>query len=163
MVQINYTQNGQVLFKTTTFLGYKFIHIIFIKLELYLFSYIGSLTGIKPGVFSVSINERNALRGGYIGLIEWIYNINRNQSFITFAIRDILMKSESYDQSVKYLSTVPLLAPCYYILAGPKSGQVRHYISLLLNLYFVSRVLLSLAHVMVPMISNHWEKIINGF
>jgi acid ceramidase len=86
------------------------------------------LTGIKPGVFSVSINERNALRGGYIGLIEWIYNMNRNQSFITFAIRDMLMKSESYDQSVKYLAEVPLVAPCYYILAGPKPGQVREHI-----------------------------------
>jgi len=106
MVQINYTQNGQVLFKTTTFLGY-----------------IGSLTGIKPGVFSISINERNSLRGGYIGLLEWLFNINRNQSFISFAIRDMLTKSESYDQTVKYLATVPLLAPCYYIIAGPKAGE----------------------------------------
>ncbi|CAF1133948.1 unnamed protein product [Rotaria magnacalcarata] len=106
MVQINYTQNGQVLFKTTTFLGF-----------------IGSLTGIKPGVFSVSINERNIVKGGYIGLIEWIYNINRNQSFITFAIRDMLTKSESYDQTLKYLAEEPLLAPCFYIVAGTKAGE----------------------------------------
>jgi len=106
MAQINYTQNGQVLFRTTSFIGY-----------------IGSLTGIKPGVFSVSINERYAVKGGYTGLIEWIYNINRNQSFITFAIRDMLTKAESYDQAVKYLAEVPLLAPCYYILAGTKAGQ----------------------------------------
>jgi acid ceramidase len=86
------------------------------------------LTGIKPGVFSVSINERNSPDGGYIGLIEWIYNINRNQTFITFAIRDMLTKSESYDQSVKYLAEVPLLAPCYYIVAGTKPKQVREYI-----------------------------------
>jgi acid ceramidase len=106
MVQINYTQNGQVLFKTTTFLGY-----------------VGSLTGIKPGVFSVSINSRMAADGGYIGLIEWIYNLNRSQSFITFAIRDMLTHSQSYDQSVKYLSEVPLIAPCYYIVAGTKPKQ----------------------------------------
>ncbi len=86
------------------------------------------MTGIKPGVFSISINERNALKGGYIGLLEWMFNINRNQSFITLAIRDMLMKSESYDQTVKYLAEVPLLAPCYYIIAGPKAGQVREYI-----------------------------------
>ena len=92
------------------------------------FSYIGSLTGIKPGVFSISINERNALKGGYIGLLEWLLNINRNQSFITLAIRDMLMKSESFDQTVKYLAEVPLLAPCYYIIAGPKAGQVREYL-----------------------------------
>jgi hypothetical protein len=79
---------------------------------------------VKPGVFSVSINERNIPKGGYIGLIEWIYNINRNQSFITFAIRDMLTNADSYDQAFRYLADVPLLAPCFYILAGPKPGQV---------------------------------------
>ncbi len=128
MVQINYTQNGQVLFKTTTFLGYKCTHIILLNLFVLFCSYIGSLTGVKPGVFSISINERNSLRGGYIGLLEWILNTNRNQSFITLAIRDMLMTSESYDQTVNYLAKVPLLAPCYYIIAGPKAGQVRENI-----------------------------------
>ncbi|CAF5048788.1 unnamed protein product [Rotaria sp. Silwood1] len=87
--------------------------------------YIGSLTGIKPGIFNISINERNSLKCGYIGLIEWIFNINRNQSFITFVIRDMLTKSDSYDETVKYLADVSLLAPCYYIIAVPKAGQVR--------------------------------------
>jgi hypothetical protein len=36
MVQINYTQNGQVLFKTTTFLGYKFYHILSRNILLFL-------------------------------------------------------------------------------------------------------------------------------
>jgi acid ceramidase len=85
------------------------------------------LTGIKPGVFSISINERNALKGGYIGLIEWLTNKNRNQSFISFAVRDMLTKAESYDQVVKYLAEVPLLAPCYYIIAGLKPGEVREF------------------------------------
>jgi len=106
MAQVNYTKNGQVLFRTTSFIGY-----------------IGSLTGVKPGIFSISINERNIAKGGYIGLIEWIYNINRNQSFITFAIRDMLTNAENYDQVVQYLAKVPLLAPCFYIIAGPKPGQ----------------------------------------
>lgn len=86
------------------------------------------MTGIKPGVFSVSINSREAVNGGYIGLVEWIYNINRSQTFITFAIRDMLTHSQSYDQSVKYLAEVPLIAPCYYIVAGTKPKQVREYI-----------------------------------
>ena len=75
-------------------------------------------------MFSVSINERFAVRGGYIGLLEWLANINRNQSFITFAIRDMLTKAQNYDDVVKYLSNEPLLAPCYYIVAGAKPGQV---------------------------------------
>jgi len=70
------------------------------------------------------MNERYGLKGGYIGLIEWIFNINRNQSFVTFAMRDMLTTSETYDQAVKYLAEVKLTAPCYYIMAGPKPGQV---------------------------------------
>ncbi|CAF0888720.1 unnamed protein product [Rotaria sp. Silwood1] len=108
LYNIFYEISSLVLFKTTTFLGY-----------------IGSLTGIKPGIFNISINERNSLKCGYIGLIEWIFNINRNQSFITFVIRDMLTKSDSYDETVKYLADVSLLAPCYYIIAVPKAGQVR--------------------------------------
>ncbi|CAF0975989.1 unnamed protein product [Rotaria sp. Silwood1] len=96
---------------------------IVINLFIASFSYIGSLTGIKPGIFNISINERNSLKCGYIGLIEWIFNINRNQSFITFVIRDMLTKSDSYDETVKYLADVSLLAPCYYIIAVPKAGQ----------------------------------------
>lgn len=70
------------------------------------------------------MNERYGLKGGYIGLIEWIFNINRNQSFVTFAMRDMLTQAETYDQAVNYLAQVKLTAPCYYILAGPKAGQV---------------------------------------
>jgi hypothetical protein len=79
------------------------------------------------------MNERYGLKGGYIGLIEWIFNINRNQSFVTFAMRDMLTTSETYDQAVKYLAEVKLTAPCYYIMAGPKPGQVNkiHFLILI--------------------------------
>jgi acid ceramidase len=89
-----------------------------------IFSYIGVITGVRPGIFSISMNERYGLKGGYIGLIEWIFNINRKQSFVTFAMRDMLTTSATYDQAVQYLAEVKLTAPCYYILAGPKAGQV---------------------------------------
>ncbi|CAF1173525.1 unnamed protein product [Rotaria sordida] len=106
ITQINFTRNGEVLFKTTSFAGY-----------------IGVLTGLKPNVFSISVNSRTSFHGGYEGLIEWIFNINRNQSFITFAIRDILTKAKSFDVVVNYLSETELLAPCYYIVGGPNLEQ----------------------------------------
>lgn len=87
--------------------------------------YIGVITGVRPGVFSISMNERYGLKGGYIGLIEWIFDINRNQSFVTFAMRDMLTTAQTYDQAVQFLTNVKLTAPCYYILAGPKAGNVR--------------------------------------
>ncbi|CAF3412511.1 unnamed protein product [Rotaria sp. Silwood1] len=106
IAQINFTRNGEVLYKTTTFAGF-----------------IGVLTGLKPNVFSVSVNSRTSFDGGYAGLIEWIFNINRNQSFITFAIRDMLTKAESFDVVVNYFSETELLAPCYYIVGGPNPKQ----------------------------------------
>ena len=92
-------------------------------------SYIGVITGVRPGVFSISMNERYGLKGGYIGLIEWIFDINRKQSFVTFAMRDMLTTSQSYDQAVQYLAEVKLTAPCYYILAGTKPSQVSEFTS----------------------------------
>ncbi|CAF4167349.1 unnamed protein product, partial [Rotaria sp. Silwood2] len=100
ITQINFTRNGEVLFKTTSV-----------------------LTGLKPNAFSVSVNSRTSFQGGYEGLIEWIFNINRNQSFITFALRDMLTKAESFDVVVNYLAETELLAPCYYIVGGPKPEQ----------------------------------------
>jgi hypothetical protein len=82
------------------------------------------------------MNERYGLKGGYIGLIEWIFDINRNQSFVTFAMRDMLTTAQTFDQAVKYLAEVKLSAPCYYILAGPKAGQVRKYNNV--NTIFIS-------------------------
>ena len=112
------------------------------------------------------MNERYGLKGGYIGLIEWIFNINRKQSFVTFAMRDMLTTSETYDQAVKYLAEVKLTAPCYYILAGPKSGQVRSHTFIFFHRYrhdLYYRVLLLLVHVMHQTILNHWGRIIYGF
>jgi len=34
--------------------------------------YIGVITGVKPGAFSLTINERFSWNGGYVGLLEWI-------------------------------------------------------------------------------------------
>ncbi len=90
--------------------------------------FIGAVTGIKPGIFSIALNTRFDLNGGFIGVIEWIYNLDRRQSFVTLAMRDMLMNAGSYDEAVEYLSEIPLLAPCYYILAGAKSRQVREKI-----------------------------------
>jgi hypothetical protein len=107
-------------------ISFSMLSILSTDSSLYLSSYIGVITGVRPGVFSISMNERYGLKGGYIGLIEWIFNINRQQSFVTFAMRDMLTNSSSFDQAVKYLSEVKLTAPCYYILGGPNVGQVKN-------------------------------------
>lgn len=72
---------------------------------------------------SISINERFGLDGGYIGLVEWILNTDRNQSWTTFAARDALENGLSFTETVQMLSTVPVMAPCYYIIGGPEQYQ----------------------------------------
>ena len=75
--------------------------------------------------FSVSINERFGANGGYIGLFEWILNINRNQAWTTLLARDCFENdSMSFEQVVKTFANTPLIAPVYYIVAGPEKLQV---------------------------------------
>ncbi|UJR21255.1 hypothetical protein I4U23_024350 [Adineta vaga] len=106
IISINFTRHNQLCFRTVSFAGF-----------------IGTLTGIKPGIFSASLNARFDLNGGYIGVIEWLYNFDRQQSFVTLAIRDMLTNAKNYSEVIDYLSNVSLVAPCYYILAGTKSGE----------------------------------------
>jgi hypothetical protein len=74
---------------------------------------------------SYSMNERYGANGGYIGLFEWFLNINRKQSWVTLIARDVFeTPGIDFEKAVQILSSAPLLAPCYYILAGPKPNQV---------------------------------------
>ena len=102
-------------------------------------SFIGVVTGIKPGHFSISLNTRFDLNGGYIGIIEWFYNLNRQQSFVTLAMRNMLSIAINYDEAVEYLSKIPLLAPCYYILAGSKPGQVTKIFPYIISTLLIDR------------------------
>ena len=71
------------------------------------------------------MNERYGIDGGYIGLFEWILNINRAQAFATLLARDIIERDnvDFYEVSALFAKT-PLLAPCYYIIAGPHPNEV---------------------------------------
>jgi len=102
IANINYTRSGVTQYTTVTFIGY-----------------IGIFTGVKPGVLSFSMNERFEADGGYIGLFEWLLNINRKQAWVTLIARDLFEGNYDYDASLKILSTAPIMAPCYYILGGP--------------------------------------------
>lgn len=71
------------------------------------------------------MNERFGANGGYIGLFEWILNINRKQAWVTLLARDVFETPDiDFDKAVKIFSNTPIIAPCYYILAGPQPNQV---------------------------------------
>jgi hypothetical protein len=60
------------------------------------------------------------------GLFEWLLNINngRKQAWSTLIARDMLDQGLDFNSAVKVLSATPLIAPLYYIMAGPNNLQV---------------------------------------
>ncbi|XP_013386217.1 acid ceramidase [Lingula anatina] len=105
IMNIEFQMKGQVVYKAVTYAGF-----------------IGAITGMIPGVLTMSMNERFNLDGGYLGIIEWLLG-DHNGKWMSFLTRDVLMYSTSYQQAKETLSKDELLAPGYYILGGNSSGQ----------------------------------------
>ena len=104
VMTIHFQKNGELLFTAGTIIGY-----------------VGALTGMKPGKFSVSIDERG-LGGSIIGNI-FEAMTNKNSLQPTHLLRKTLTEAESYDEAVTMLSTAPLISPVYYIIAGLGSNE----------------------------------------
>lgn len=84
--------------------------------------YVGVISGLKPGVISLTVNERFSLDGGYIGIIEWILG-KRDAKWATFLTRDVMESATSYSQAHDMLTKSKVLSPVYYILGGKKSRE----------------------------------------
>jgi len=105
VINVEFVKDNQTLFKSVNFAGY-----------------VGVLTGVKQKAFTLTLNERFNVNGGYIGILEWILGI-RSGSWTTFLTRDVLEKAESYDQAVEMLSHKEILAPVYYIVGGRRAYE----------------------------------------
>lgn len=105
VVNLDFKRNNQTVFKSTNFAGY-----------------VGMLTGIKPHVFTLTMNERFSLDGGYIGILEWILG-QRDGMWMSFLTRSVLENAESYEEAKGRLAQTKLLAPAYFILGGNQTGQ----------------------------------------
>uniref|UniRef100_A0A667WM00 Acid ceramidase n=1 Tax=Myripristis murdjan TaxID=586833 RepID=A0A667WM00_9TELE len=105
VVNIDFTRNNKTVFKSTNFAGY-----------------VGMLTGIKPHIFTLTMNERFSLDGGYIGILEWILG-KRDGMWMSFLTRSVLENATSYEDAKNRLAQTKLLAPAYFILGGNQTGQ----------------------------------------
>uniref|UniRef100_A0A671N7M1 Acid ceramidase n=1 Tax=Sinocyclocheilus anshuiensis TaxID=1608454 RepID=A0A671N7M1_9TELE len=105
VVNIDFRHNNQTVFKSTNFAGY-----------------VGMLTGIHPHSFTLTMNERFSLDGGYIGILEWILG-KRDGMWMRFLTRSVLENATSYESAKALLSDTKLLAPAYFILGGNQPGQ----------------------------------------
>ncbi|XP_075052699.1 acid ceramidase [Mixophyes fleayi] len=105
VVNVKFQKNDKTVFMSTSFAGY-----------------IGILTGMKPGVLTLTMNERFSLDGGYIGVLEWIIGL-RKGAWMSFLTRSVLENATSYEEAKNLLSKTEMLAPAYFILGGNKAGE----------------------------------------
>ncbi|KAG8225838.1 hypothetical protein J437_LFUL004767 [Ladona fulva] len=105
VVTLDFQKNGTTIYKSVNFAGY-----------------IGILTGMKPNIFSFSVNERFRLNGGFVGITEWIIGF-RHQNWLAVLTREVMEQAKTYTSAQKMLSNPKLVAPVYFILAGTKSSQ----------------------------------------
>ncbi|XP_078253837.1 acid ceramidase [Rhinoraja longicauda] len=104
-VNLDFQRNNRTVFKSTNFAGY-----------------VGMLTGMKPGTFTLTMNERFSIDGGYIGIIEWILG-KRDEMWMSFLTRSVLENATSYAQAKDQLANTEILAPAYFILGGNQTGE----------------------------------------
>ncbi|KAM9470417.1 N-acylsphingosine amidohydrolase (acid ceramidase) 1a [Clarias gariepinus] len=105
VVNVDFRRNDRTVFKSTSFAGY-----------------VGMLTGIKPREFTLTMNERFSIDGGYIGILEWILGM-RDGMWMSFLTRIVLENATSYEHAKNQLAQKKLLAPAYFILGGNQTGQ----------------------------------------
>lgn len=105
VINLDFKKSNQTVFRAVSFAGY-----------------IGVLTAFKPGAFSLSMDERFNLNGGFIGIAEWIIG-DRSMSWLSFLMRDVMEQAQSFEQAKDTIVNTKLLAPAYFILAGNQSDQ----------------------------------------
>ena len=79
---------------------------------------------MKPQRFTLTLDERFSMEGGFVGIIRWLLG-DRSAKWAGFLMRDVMEKSDSYHQALSMLTTSKLLAPVYFILAGNATDQVK--------------------------------------
>jgi hypothetical protein len=101
-VNVKFVKNKKVVFEGTTWVGYT-----------------GILTGVKPGIGSVSINYRRT------GASIWnnIWNTLKFDFPIGYLVRECLTNCNSYKNLKQCLEDTKLIAPCYIIMTGVECGS----------------------------------------
>jgi len=103
----NFQRGGKTVFTATTFAGF-----------------IGILSGMRPGAFSVTINTRFYPDG----ISELFYEVvaailEKNASLVAFLARDVLQNQPNFDAALYNLSNEELIADVYYTMAGVKPTE----------------------------------------
>jgi len=104
-VTFEYTRANRTLFHAAGFAGM-----------------VGVLTGVRPGAFSLTIDERFTRKPGLWYMIEWALGKAQVQ-WNTVITRQVLENGTDYTSVQKQLAKTALIAPVYFILGGNSSGE----------------------------------------
>ena len=103
-VHLQFTKDGgKVVYEGTTFA-----------------MYIGIPTGMRPGGFSISQDQRYKGDPRWENIVEMLLKGGQGYSFM---IRDILEHVPTYEEALERLQTTPLISPAYLIIAGTQTGE----------------------------------------
>ena len=108
-IEVDFVRGGQVVFSATTWAGY-----------------IGILTGVRPGGFSVSVNYRRSEVANEQPLKAFAKNLQRGLAChwpISFLVRAALDSCGAYEEAVTMLQTEGLIAPTYLTICGVKTRE----------------------------------------
>ncbi len=104
-VEVRYLRAGALAYTAVTYAGY-----------------VGVLTGVRAGAFSVTVDERDTANSSlWANAAEALLHGGRG---LGLHLRELLdSPATTFDSAVADLTTVPLIAPAYVILAGAGPGQ----------------------------------------
>ncbi len=98
---------ARVLYHGTSFIGY-----------------VGLLTGMRPGGFSVSVNQRTVNASQPLqAFLENIQSALSGGQSIGMFLRTALQEEASYTSALRRLNSTKLIAPVYLTMAGTHAGE----------------------------------------
>ena len=103
-VTVDFQRKGKTVYTGTTYAGF-----------------VGILTGQKPYRYTISLDQRDV---GQIWMNALESLLNGLNAVVSFHIRDGLDRDDlNFDQAVAFMADKPLIAPCYLVMGGVKSGE----------------------------------------
>lgn len=100
LINIDFVKDGQTQFTSASFIGY-----------------VGIFTAVRQQKFSLTINERFNVDGGWVGIIEWLLG-KHSAHWLGFLTRDVFEKCDNFKCAQDYLMQAEMVSPVYFVLAS---------------------------------------------
>eukprot|EP00047_Mylnosiga_fluctuans_P004320 m.233836 g.233836 ORF g.233836 m.233836 type:complete len:366 (-) comp12577_c0_seq1:53-1150(-) len=104
-VQVNFTKGGATVYQGVGWVGY-----------------VGLLTGLRPGAFSVSLNQRET--PDFLVILQALERIRAGIAMpVGFFVRDTLARQTTYAGALTTFANTEVTSSVYFILGGAQAGQ----------------------------------------